>query len=159
MATVQIPVPMITPGSSGSAFPVLTAGTVHRLGPVPAYAIDVDSYWYGHVRVPQDYSSTPAIILSLAANATTGVATVQVATAVPADGETYNPGSYTTETNVDVTMPGTAYLRKDQSITLTSGPAAGDDLLVRVGHIGTATNDTLAATLLLVNVVFQYATA
>ena len=156
MATAYVPVPMTVPGSSGSAYPLLYAGTNARYL-VPAYAINVDSYWYGHIRVPANYSSTPAIIISLAANVTTGVATMEVSSAPPADGETYNV-TYTSETDVDVSMPGTAYLRKDQSFTLTSGPAAGDDLVVRVGHIGTATNDTIAAPVLLMNVVFSYTT-
>lgn len=158
MATVQVPIPLLVPDASGNGYPLLTAGTVHR-HLVPAFLKDVVGDWFGHVRVPQDYSGTPKIILSLGANATSGVTTMGIATAVPADGESYNPGAYTAEADIDVTVPGTAYLRKDVTFTLTSGPAAGDDLLVRVRHNGTAVNDTLAVDTILFSAVFQYATA
>lgn len=157
MATVQIPIPLYVPDASGNGYPLLTAGTVHRYL-TPAFLKDVVGDWFGHVRVPQDYVSTPKIILSIGANATTGVTTLGIGTAVPADAESYNPGSYTTETDQDITVPATAYLRKDVTFTLASGPAAGDDLIVRVRHNGTATNDTLAVDTVLFSTVFQYST-
>lgn len=158
MATVQVPIPLFVPDSSGNGYPLLIAGTVHR-HLVPAFVKDVVGDWFGHVRVPRDYSSGPKIILSIGANATSGVTTLGIGTAVPADTESYNPGSYTTETDQDITVPGTAYLRKDVTFTLASGPAASDDLLVRVRHNGTATNDTLNADTILFSAVFEYTTA
>lgn len=157
MAIAQIPVPLFEADASGNAYPALIAGTVHR-HLIPAFVKDVVGDWFGLVRVPQDYASGPKIVLSIGANATTGVTTMGVATAVPANAESYNPAAYTVETDVDITVPATAYLRKDQSFTLASGPAIGDDLLVRVRHNGTATNDTLAVDTLLFNCVFEYTT-
>lgn len=158
MATAQVPVTLRTPDTSGNAFPTIVAGTVHR-HLVYACLQDVVGDWFGIVRVPQDYASGPKIVVSIAANATSGVTTIGCATAVPANNESYNPGSYTSETDQDITVPGTAYLRKDVTFTLASGPAAGDDLLVRIRHNGTAANDTLAATTLIVNVVLEYTTS
>jgi hypothetical protein len=157
VATIQIPVPLFVPDSSGNAYPALYDASPHR-HLIPAFTLDVAGYWYGHVRVPQDYSSTPKVILSIGANATSGVSRLAVSSYTAADAESYD-GTYTTETAQDITVPGTAYLRKDVTFDLTSGPAAGDDLIVRVDHEGAHANDTLAVDTLLFTCVFQYATA
>jgi hypothetical protein len=155
MATVQIPIQLFTPDASGNGYPLLYNANPHR-HLVPAFLRDVAGYWYGHIRVPQDYSSTPVIILSIGANATAGVSRLAVSTYASADAESYD-GTYTTETAQDITVPGTAYLRKDVTFSLTSGPAVGDDLMVRVDHEGAHANDTLAADTILFTAVFQYA--
>lgn len=157
MATVQIPIPLFVPDSSGNGYPVLYDASPHRYL-VPAFLKDVAGYWYGHVRVPQDYSSTPKVILSIGANATSGVSRLAVSSYTAADTESYD-GSYTTETAQDITVPATAYLRKDVTFDITSGPAAGDDLIVRIDHEGAHANDTLAVDTILFSAVFQYATA
>lgn len=158
MATVQVPIPLFAPDSSGNGYPLLYDASPHRFL-VPAFTKDVAGYWYGHVRVPQDYASTPQIVLSVAANATTGVTRLAVSTYTAADGESYG-GTYTTETAQDVTVPATAYLRKDVTFSLTTsgGLAAGDDLVVRVDHEGAHANDTLAVATILFSCVFKYVT-
>jgi hypothetical protein len=161
MSTIQIPIPLFIPDASGNGRLVFYDASPHRFY-VPGFDGDdnVAGYWYGHVRVPQDYASTPKIILALAANVTSGVARMAVSTYTAADAESYD-GTYTTETAQDITMPGTAYLRKDVTFSLTTsgGLAAGDDLMVRIDHEGAHANDTLSVPdLLLVSCVFQYAT-
>ena len=156
MATVQIPVQLYVPDASGNGYPSLYDASPHRFL-VPTFLKDVAGYWYGHVRIPQDYASTPKIILSIAANATSGVARLAVSSYAIADAESYD-STYTTETAQDITVPATAYLRKDVTFSLTSTIAVGDDLIVRVDHEGAHANDTLAVDLLLVSCVFQYAT-
>jgi hypothetical protein len=158
VATVQIPAPLYIPDSSGNGYPLLYDATPHRYM-IPAFAKDVAGYWYGHLRVPQDYVSTPKIILSIGANATTGNTRLAVSTYTAADAESYD-GTYTTETAQDVTVPGTAYLRKDVTFTLTTsgGLTAGDELIVRVDHEGAHVNDTLAVDTILFSAVFQYST-
>lgn len=158
MATVQIPIPLLIPDSGGSGYPVLYDANPHRFL-IPAFLKDVAGYWYGHVRVPQDYVGTPVVRLSVGANATAGVTRLAVSTYTAADTESYD-GSYTTETAQDITVPGTAYLRKDVTFSLTTsgGLAAGDDLIVRVDHEGAHANDTLAADTLLFAAVLQYST-
>lgn len=156
MATVQIPVALTTPDSSGNGYAALvTGGSTNIRELVPAFTKDVDGDWWGLVVVPQDYSSAGAIILSLAANATSGVTTVKVSSKPIGNSASYDQ-ALTAETQVDVTVPATAYVRKDQSFTLTPTLAAGDNLIVRVTHVGTATNDTLAVDTLLFSTVFQY---
>jgi hypothetical protein len=158
MATNQVEIPIITGDGSANTYPASIVGTVHR-HIVAAFLKDVVGSWYGLLRVPQNYVSTPNIIMSIGANATTGVTSLFVATAVPANNESYNPGSYTTETTQNITVPGTAYVRKDVTFSLSSSPAAGDDLLVRFCHSGTDASDTLAVDTLLFNAVFQYSDA
>ena len=157
MATVQIPIPLHVPDSSGNGYPHFYDASPHR-HLVPGFLQDVAGYWYGHVRIPQDYSSTPKIILSIGANATAGVSRLAVSSYPAADAESYD-GTYTTETAQDITVPGTAYLRKDVTFDLTSAPAVGDDLMVRIDHEGAHANDTLAVATILFSCVFQYATA
>lgn len=159
MATVQIPVLLTIPDSSGNAYAAaLTGASTNIRELIPAFTKDVDGDWWGMVRVPQDYSSAATIILSLAANATTGVTTVKVSTKPISNTASYDQ-ALTAETQVDVTVPATAYVRKDQSFTLSTTPAAGDDLLVKVTHVGTATNDTLAVDTLMPACIFQYTSA
>ena len=120
---------------------------------------DVEGKIYGHVRIPDDYSSGGVLRLALAANATTGVTRMQVATKAVADGESLNPGALTDETAVDVTMPGTAYLRKDVTFTLTETLADADFLIVEIFHDGDHANDTLNADTLLFGAWLEYTAA
>lgn len=153
-ATVQISIPLLGPDSSGNGYAALVS-TSNIRQVVAAFLKDVVGDWWGIVRVPQDYSSTGKIILSLAANATSGVTTIGLATYVAADAVTYD-AALTAETDQDITVPATAYKRKDVTFTLSTTPAGGSDILVRIRHNGTATNDTLAVDTLLFNAVFQY---
>jgi hypothetical protein len=159
MATIQVPIPLFVPDASGNGYPILYNANPHRFL-IPAFLKDVAGYWYGHVRVPQNYGSTPVVVLSVGANATSGVTRLAVSTYTAADTESYD-GTYTTETAQDVTVPATAYLRKDVSFSLTTsgGLVAGDDLVVRIDHEGAHANDTLAVDTLLFTAVLQYTSA
>lgn len=105
---------------------------------------DVESKVYGYVQVPATIGGTPAakIILTIRANATTGVTSLQVSTLAVADGESYDQ-ALTAETRQDITVPATAKMRKEVSFTLTNPPSASDHLLVEVFHDGDQANDTL----------------
>lgn len=107
---------------------------------------DVIGSVYGIVRVPKELAGTPnaAIVLEISANATSGVTSLQVLSTNVADGGSMNPGSLTAETTQDITVPGTAYLRKQVTFALTNQPAGDDLLIVQVKHRGTDGNDTLA---------------
>lgn len=154
MATVQLPLAPLNPGSTGNGYANLLVGSNIRLL-TAAFLKDVVGDWWGMVRVPQDYASAGAVILSIAANATSGVTTLGLASVSVADTEVYD-GALTSESDQDITVPATAYIRKDVTFTLTPTLAAGDDLIVRIRHNGTATNDTLAVDTLLFTVVLQY---
>ena len=111
---------------------------------------------FATVRVPDVIGAVPnaRIFLSLAANATTGVAVVQIGSALVRNNDatrTWNPASLTNETAVSWTAPGTAYTRLDQSFTLTNQPAAGDEIIVEILHNGTNGSDNLAVNLLLMD--------
>ena len=109
---------------------------------------DVDGKVYGQVLVPPSYSSGGTLRLAVAANATTGVTRLGVGTKAIADTESFNP-TLTDETKQDITVPGTAYLRKDVTFTLTETLAARDVLVVEIFHEGSHVNDTLAVNTLL----------
>lgn len=108
---------------------------------------DVDGKVYGSVLVPSGVSSA-TLRLAVAANATSGVTRLGVGYAAVADGESLNPASLTDVTKQDITVPATAYLRKDVTFSLT-GLAGADLVLVEVFHEGSHANDTLAANTLL----------
>ena len=154
MATFQVPVPLTTPDASGNAY-AAQVSTANIREVVAGFTKDVVGDWWGLVVVPQNYVSGAAVVLSVAANATTGVTTMGMATKNVANTGVYD-AALTAETDQDVTVPGTAYTRKDVTFTLTPTVAAGDDLLVRIRHNGTAVNDTLAVDTLLFSAVFQY---
>lgn len=146
MSVVRTPVALQVPrltSLQGNAFYSVVALTAYDAGHWE-FVKDVDGKIYGQVNVPNGYSSGGALKLQIAANATSGVTTLSVATKAVADAESLNPGSLTDETDQDITVPGTAYLRKEVSFTLTETLAANDLLICEFFHVGTATNDTLA---------------
>ena len=112
---------------------------------------DVDGKVYGIVRVPPTYVSGGTLRLAIAANATSGVTRLVVGTKAVADGESLNP-TLTDETAQDITVPGTAYLRRDVTFALTETLAANDLLIIEIYHAGAHANDTLAVNTLLLGV-------
>ncbi len=157
MATGFLPVNVVYPDASGNAYPLLVDLSPHRLV-VPAFAKDVAGYWYGKFTVPQDYASAPQIVLRLAASTTSLVSTMAVSSyPTTADGNSYD-GTYTTETQQNVSLPGTAYNRKDVTFTLTSTITVGADINLRVDHEGAVGADTNTAETLLYGVFFKYTT-
>lgn len=108
---------------------------------------DVAGTVYGFVKVP-DSVTDATVRLMIAANATSGVSRLGISWAAVAEGETLNPGALTNETDQDITVPATAYLRKDVTFDLT-GLSGGDLLIVQVRHEGAHANDTLAVNTLL----------
>jgi len=152
--TIRVPIDLRNPIASslaGNSFFNVTGLTALDLAHWE-FVKDVEGKIYGVVGVPTPLAATPnaKIILQLAANATTGVSTMQVSSKAVADAESFNPGSLDSETAEDVTMPSTAYDRKEVSISLTNAPEADDILLVEIFHDGDAANDTLAVNTLLV---------
>lgn len=117
---------------------------------------DVDGKVHGYVHVPPDYSSGGSLILSIAANATSGVTRLNVATKAIADGESLNPAALTDETAQDITVPATAYLQKIVTFSLAETLSANDFLIVEVFHNGIHANDTLAVNTLLMGAWLEY---
>ncbi len=161
--TVQVPVYLDTPDASGNGF-VQFSG---NLGWTPAnsgrhlfnaFAHGLDGTWEGVIRVPQNYGSTPELVVSWVANVTSGAIRNGVATFAVSDGDSYD-GTYIFETFVNTTVPGTANVRKDVTFSLSSAPAAGDDLFVMVVRNGGSGGDTVTVDVAVVKVVFQYVSA
>lgn len=146
---------LTVPDSTGNGYAGLLSTTNIR-EVIPAFLKDVDGSWYGMVRVPQDYVSTPKLIPRILANATTGVTRINVYTSVKGDADVVD-AALTAETAQDITVPGTAYTLKDVTFSLSTTPVAGKTLTLRIQHDGTHVNDTLAVDTLLYEAVFQYA--
>ena len=147
MTTAKIPIDFRNPRFTtlaGNSFWNVIALTNVDLG-VWDLLKDVQGKIYGVVQVPKAINATPAakIVLSIGANATSGVTSLIVSSKNLADGATYNV-TLTNETQQDITVPGTAYFRKDVTFTLTNAPVAGDELIVVASHEGQHANDTLA---------------
>lgn len=140
------PVSLTTPDSSGNAFHVPVSLTDWVAGHWE-FAANVDGKVYGNVLVPDGVTSA-TLRLVVGANATTGITRLNIATAAVADTESLNPAALTNGTAQDITVPATAYLRKDVTFSLT-GLAGSDFLIVEVFHEGAHGNDTLSAATLL----------
>lgn len=108
---------------------------------------DVDGKVYGVGRCSGMTSGT--IHLLIAANATSGVTRLSIGHKAIADGDSINPGSLTDITAQDITVPGTAYLAKEVTFTITESLTNKDILIVEVFHEGAHANDTLAVNTLL----------
>lgn len=149
--TVRVPVNLMTPqftSNAGNSFFTNVALTAWDAGHWE-FLKDVVGKVFGVVMVPPTYVSGGTLKLLIGANATSGVTTLSVATKAVADAESMNPSSFTDETDQDITVPGTAYLQKVVSFSLTESLAANDLLLVEINHVGTAANDTLAVNTIL----------
>ncbi len=143
--TERIPIRIRNPDDTGNAFFNVTGLTDWDAG-FWEFVNDVDGKVFGVVQVPSNITASPSakIILSIGANATAGVTRLNVGTKDVADGESMNPAALVDETAQNVTVPGTARLRKDVTFTLTNPPAADDILIVEIFHDGDDVADTLA---------------
>lgn len=110
---------------------------------------DVDGRIYCHATIPETLATTPnpAIILRIAANATSGVTRLSIRSFVAGDGESLDPAaaSWTAAAAQDVIVPATARTLKDVAFTTLPTLTARKILVVEVFHEGTHANDTLAA--------------
>jgi hypothetical protein len=158
MATVQVPLTPMCPDSSGNAYATLVAGTNIR-ALFPAFAKDVDGSWWFKLRVPQDYSSTPHVLLRIGANSAAGQVTSFIVGSIVRDTTAgWDASALTDEAVQDLTMAVVAYDPSDLDFALSTTPAAGKDMLFRIKHNGARAQDTLAVESLLFQAVFQYAT-
>ena len=155
LATVtrRYPIQLHTPASSvtaiaGNAFWTAVALTDWDAGHWE-FIKDLDGKIYGVVKVPHAIATTGGnITLEISANATSGVTRLQVGHKAIADGESMNP-TLTDITAQDITVPGTAYLRKKVTFAITESLSDGDLILVEVYHEGDHANDTLNAVTML----------
>lgn len=159
--TKQVAVILDTADALGNGFAALTTfyGFTNVRRVLPALPHDaVVSSWTGAVRVPQDYGSTPVILLSMVVDNTLAAkaAAIRVSTSVVADAVSEDT-AYTDEAYVNVAIPTTANERFDQSYALTTTPVAGATLNVQVTRDGTRPGDTLTlGNVLIWECLFQY---
>lgn len=154
--TPPVPVDLHTPRATtlaGNSFWTVTGMTDYDWGHWE-FVKDVDGKLYGHALVPSG-KTTATLRLLVAANATSGVTRLNVGYSPIADAESLNPSALTDSTAQDITVPATAYLRKDVTFSLT-GLAGADIVLVEIFHEGTHANDTLAVNTLLLGAWLEF---
>lgn len=115
-------------------------------------------YAYASFRVPQNYVGTAKFTYRYAVNATSGNASLKCNYKSVADGESFDPTTADETPAADTAaVPGTAFLEKERTISLTSANlVAGDVVEFAFGRDG-AGSDTVAADLLLLGLWFTYA--
>lgn len=112
---------------------------------------------YVRFAVPKNYVGTPKLVGVFSTTATSGDFVWDGDLKAIADGESLDPSTDDDAQTATVTVPGTARLRKDSTLTL-SGTYAPDDVVeVGVYRDGAQGADTLAAELLFHGVFFEFA--
>ena len=145
------------PGATNAYASLIAGSNIRAL--FPAYTKDVDGDWWAKLRVPEDYNSSPAVKLRIGANSTAGQVTSFIVASIARDTTAgWDASALTAETVQDLTLQTTAYRPSDLTFTLSTTPVAGDDMLFKIQHNGTRTQDTLAVDSLLFQAVFQYST-
>jgi len=159
--TVRVPIDLRAPGTTvnaGNAFWIVDGLTAHDFGNWQFLQSALGSV-FGVAHVPKNLAVVPdaKIVLILMANSTSGnITSMQVLTApIAPDGEDFDPGSLTSITVQDVTMPTSAFETKEISFTLAAAPVADDLLIVEVFHDGTKTEDTLAENTILIEAYLE----
>jgi len=158
-SNTRIPIALTTPRSTtlaGNAFWTSIGLTAYDWGHWE-FVKDVEGVIYGQVMIPPSIvpAATAKIVYSIAANAASGVTRMNCSTKAIADAASFNPATLDDIVAQDVTVPATAYTRKDLTFNLASPPASGSLLVVKIGHEGTHTNDTLAVNTLLLGAYLE----
>ena len=156
---------LLTPDTSGSVFwqpaSVLDTNDLAGTDQVLIYA-DTATLLKGfaHFQVPKNYVGTAKVIVRYKTTATSGNVLWTLDYRAIAAGETGDPATWQESLAGTATaVAGTTNLLSDIEFTLTSSNLAVDDtVLVSVNRNG-AGADTVAASLQLVDAIFQYADA
>jgi len=118
---------------------------------------------YFQFRMPSDFSSAPVLKLVYSmASAITGTIEFEASIWAATDGEDVDTESYDTVNNGTETVPGTAGLSSDLSITLTNADSLAANDLVRIKlfrDADDATNDTATGNLELRAATLEYTAA
>ena len=114
----------------------------------------------GHFRIPKNYVGTPKFYVLWTTTATSGDAIWDLDyTSIASSGESVDPSADQESLTVTTAAPGTTQLTQESSMTATGSNFAVDDLVqFKVSRDG-ASSDTIAADLVVYDVVFEYADA
>lgn len=157
MATATVPMMWTTPDTSGNATIVaLSSSTYQEYPALTSTTADGRWHWLGYV--PDNYASSPSLIVVYCANATSGVFRVNTEFATAKDAEDQDQ-TLTASTAQEITVPGTAYLQDRVTFTANIPTLEPGDILYGAVHRdGDHANDTLAVPALLVAVLLSYTT-
>lgn len=116
--------------------------------------------FYGAFPVPKNYVGTAKIILRAKANATSGNVRTRFSYRAIAVAESGDPASWQEQVSVTTATSGTAFNEYEISFTLTSGNLAVDDeVYFLLERLDDSSTDTMAADLLVSDVIFEFADA
>lgn len=152
MPIIETPILLDSPSrgvSSGAA------GFANRARSVPAFSASEDVSLEAVMRVPQNYLSGGAVVVTVVANATAGAARWLVSSAVAAAGASED-GVYTDEAAQAVAVPAAAKARLDVTFALATVPVAGATLNLKLTRQAKNAADTLAVDALLWEILFRY---
>lgn len=158
MSTILLPIP---PHGYDATAP---AGfTYENASPVVLFDDTTPEGIYWQFRMPSNYSSAPVLkaVYSMA-SATSGTVEFEASVWAITDGEATGTESYDTANTATETVPATAGLTSELSITLTNADTVTAGDLVRIKlfrDADDATNDTAAGDLELRAVAFEYTAA
>lgn len=107
-------------------------------------------------RVPQNYVGNPAFLIEYATTATTGDFDSEIDYTSVADGESLDPSADQENIAALTTVPGTARLMDVITITATAANFAVGDKVVGVLARDGADGDTVAASIYIFGLYFQY---
>lgn len=106
--------------------------------------------------VPQNYVGSPKLIVLWNANATTGTGTIDLTYLNRTDAEDMGAAAQSTSDTTTTTTDGTAFGLNTTELSLTAGNfAAGDVSMFEVFR--DSVTDSLAATMLVHKIIFEYA--
>lgn len=136
-----IPALLLNPSSSNAFW---TVTTLPGWGPGHwEFLKDVDGVIFGQVLVPAGVANANMRFV-IAANATAGVSRLGFGYTPVANTETMSFTAWgAVDSSQDITVPATAYIRKDVTFALT-GLAGADLIAFYIKHEGAHANDTLA---------------
>lgn len=150
----SVPLLFGAPDAANGYVTLLNLANVRLL--VPAFTTGVNSFWWGVLDVPTNYTGSGTIVIWVAAGSGAGnvfrwiVATNPVSTT-----GTWNVAP-TAETAKNATVPALAYQPAAVSFTLSTTPVAGRSLVFYVERNGANAADTLTADAVLLKAVFTY---
>lgn len=166
MATFRMSIgPLLVPDTSGNVWwqPSSILDTNDKFPTVPVLIFKdtstKDTAMCGF-QIPKNYVSTPKFYVRFKTTATSGNALWTIDYTTIATGATGDPSAYTESLAGTATaVPGTTNFEAEHSLTATAGNFAVDNhCLITVGRNG-AGADTVAASLQLIDLIFEWADA
>jgi hypothetical protein len=161
MATHVEPVPLTLPDTSGNVY--FEPGAINfesndrYPGEVCVFKDTATRIGCGfQFRVPQNYVGSPVFLVGYATTATSGTYDVEIDYTAIATTETLDPSADQENLGATDTVPGTARIRDEVSLSATAGNFAAGDIVKGTLFRDGSESDTVAASIYVIGLWFQY---